>query len=242
MSYIIQDISDRLALERLQHEFLAMASHELRNPVTIISGHAQLMHCRGSYSGHSVDTIIAQADHLGRLIDDLLLASQIEADRLQLRLAETDVVADARLAGEAMRAVRPTLRIETPPAASIVKADQVRLRQVFANLLTNAVKYSPEGSEVLVRVEQADGQVRVAITDHGVGISPNALPHVFDRFYRAEGASSQGPGVGLGLYITNRIVEAHGGSIDVVSTLGQGSTFTVTLPLSAMRTAREETD
>jgi PAS domain S-box-containing protein len=231
VSAIIRDISERVALERLQREFLAMASHELRNPVAVIAGHAQLMRRRETYNARSVDTIVAQADQLGRLIEDLLLASQIEADRLHLYLAEVDVAADVRLAGEGMRAVRANLRIETPPEPVRVWADQHRLRQVFANILTNAIKYSPDGSEIVLRVTQAGADVHVAVTDHGVGVPAEALPHLFDRFYRAEGASKQAAGVGLGLYITRRIVESHGGRISVESAPGRGSTFTVTLPL-----------
>ena len=231
VALIIRDVSERRALERLRHEFLAMASHELRNPVAAIRGHAQLMRRRGAYSERSVDTIVDQADQLRRLIDDLLLASQIEADRLDLHLAETDVVAEAHAAAEDVRADRPTLRIEVPPEPLVMLADRQRLRQVFANLLTNAIKYSPDGSEVVLCVARADVEARVSVTDRGVGIPPEALPHLFDRFFRAEGAAERAQGLGLGLYITHRIVEAHGGRMGVESMLGRGSTFTVTLPL-----------
>ena len=231
MALIIRDVSERRALERLRHEFLAMASHELRNPVAAIKGHAQLMRRRGAYSEQSVNTIVAQADQLQRLIDDLLLASQIEADRLDLRMDETDLVAEARAAAEAARAERPSLCVEAPPEPLVVLADRHRLRQVLANLLTNAIKYSTEGSEILLRVTSADEVVRVSITDHGVGIPPEALPHLFDRFFRSEGAAARARGLGLGLFITRRIVEAHGGTIVVDSELGRGSRFTIALPL-----------
>ncbi|MDP8923879.1 MAG: PAS domain S-box protein [Chloroflexota bacterium] len=231
VALIIRDISERRALERLRHEFLAMASHELRNPVTAIRGYAQLMRRRGSYSERSVDAIIAQADQLRRLIDDLLLASQIEADRLDLRVAETDLAAEASAAAEDVRADRPSLRVEVPPEPLVVPADQQRLRQVLANLLTNAIKYSPDGSEVVLRVVRGDGEALMTVTDRGAGIPPEALPHLFDRFFRAEGAAARAQGLGLGLYITRRIVEAHGGRIGVESELGRGSTFTVALPL-----------
>ena len=230
IALIIRDVSERRALERLRHEFLAMASHELRNPVSAIKGHAQLMRRRGAYSERSVEAIIAQADQLRRLIDDLLLASQIEADRLDLRVADVDLVAEARAAAEAARADRPALRVEAPPEPLVVVADQQRLRQVLANLVTNAIKYSPDGSEVLLRVARAGGEARVYVTDHGVGIPPEAVPHLFERFFRAEGAAARAQGLGLGLFITRRIVEAHRGTITVESELGRGSTFTVSLP------------
>jgi PAS domain S-box-containing protein len=230
-SLIIRDISERRALERQQQEFLAMASHELRNPVAAIRGNAQLMQRRKAYSERSVDAIIAQSDQLRRLIDDLLLASQIEADRLDLHLTETDVAAEARLAVDSLQADRLALRVIAPSEPVIVLADPPRLRQVFANLLTNAIKYSLEDSEVVLSISQRDGDVLVAVTDHGVGIPSEALQHLFDRFFRAEGAEHKAQGLGLGLYITRRIVEAHGGAVSVESRLGRGSTFTVTLPL-----------
>ena len=214
-----------------------MATHELRNPVTGIRANAQLMRRRARYSERAVDAIVAQADRLGRLIDDLLLASQIEADRLELRVADTDLAAEARAAAEAARAERTSLRAEVPPEPLVVLADQQRLRQVLANLLTNAIKYSPDGSEVVLRVTRADGEARMAVIDHGVGIPPEALPHLFDRFFRAEGAAARAQGLGLGLYITRRIVEGHGGTIGVESELGRGSTFTVVLPLHQERRA-----
>ena len=231
-SLIIRDISARRVLERLQHEFVAMASHELRNPVTAIKGHAQLMQRRQAYSARSVETIVTQADHLRRLIDDLLLASQIQADRLDLQLAEVDLVAEAHVAADGTRADRPSLRVEAPAEPVVVMADRQRLRQVLANLLTNAVKYSPDGSEIVVRVGRTAGEARVAVVDRGVGIPPEALPHLFDRFFRAEGAADRAQGLGLGLFITRRIVEAHGGSIHVESTPGQGSTFSIVLPMA----------
>jgi PAS domain S-box-containing protein len=231
ISLIIRDISQRRAIERLKQQFLAMASHELRNPVAAIHGHAQLMQRRSSYNERSVNAIIKQSDQLRRLIDDLLLASQIESDRLDLYLSETDVVAEAHEAVEGLRAERPSLRVEAPPHPILIRADQQRLRQVFANLLTNAIKYSPGNSEVVMGVMQGHEDVRVTVTDHGVGIAPEALPHLFSRFFRAENTSRQAQGVGLGLYVTHRIVEAHGGRITVESKQGQGSTFTVTLPL-----------
>jgi PAS domain S-box-containing protein len=232
VSLIIRDISARRVLERLQHEFLAMASHELRNPVAAIKGHAQLMQRRESYSARSVETIIGQSDQLRRLIDDLLLASQIQADRLDLRLMPTDIVAEAQQAADGARVHRAALRVEAPSEPIVVLADQQRLRQVLANLLTNAIKYSPDPSEVVLSVRRIDDEARVAIIDRGIGIPPDAIPHLFDRFFRAEGAAERAQGLGLGLYITRRIVEAHGGSITVASELGRGSTFSIALPLT----------
>jgi signal transduction histidine kinase len=208
-----------------------MVSHELRNPVAAIRGYAQLMRRRASYSEQGVETIVAQADQLARLIDDLLLASQIESDRLDLRLVETDLVAEARAAAEHLRAQRAAIRVETPPKPLPVLADRQRLGQVLANLLTNAVKYSSDDSEILVRVGQQAQEAYVAVADQGIGIPPEALPRLFERFFRVAGAAERARGVGLGLYISGQIVESHGGRIRVESEPGRGSTFTVSLPI-----------
>jgi PAS domain S-box-containing protein len=231
VSAIVRDISERRALERMQQEFLAMASHELRSPVTAIRGRAQLMRRRGAYSEAAADAIVEQSDRLVRLIDDLLLTARIEADRLDLLLAETDLVAEARTAAEGAAAEGGPIRIEAPTRPMLVQADRHRLAQVFANLLTNALKYSPGGGEVVLRVERGAGEARVHVVDQGVGIPPEALPRLFDRFYRVRETAGHAQGLGLGLYISRRIVEAHGGRIAVESEPGRGSTFTVTLPL-----------
>ena len=237
ISLIARDISERRAIERLQQEFLAMTSHELRNPVAVIRGHAQLMRRRGVYSERVVDTIVAQTDHLGRLIEDLLVASQIEADRLDLRLAEIDLVAEARSVAEHMAADRAAIRVEAGAGPLLALADRQRLVQVLTNLLTNAIKYSPEGSEIVVRITRVAGEAHVAVIDQGVGIPPEALPHLFSRFYRVTGSEERAPGLGLGLYITRRIVEEHGGRIEVDSEPGRGSVFTVILPLQHASTS-----
>jgi PAS domain S-box-containing protein len=231
ISAIIRDIGERRKIERLQQEFLAMATHELRNPLTSIQANAQIMQRRAAYSDRAVDAILAQTARLGRLVDDLLLATQIEADRLDLRLGATDLVAEARMLAESLAPGRSTVRVEDAGEGAVVLADRERLGQVLANLITNAVKYSPEDSEITVRLSMGRETVSIAVTDRGVGIPPEAIPHLFDRFYRVEGTQLRAPGIGLGLYISRRIVEAHGGLITVESELDKGSTFTVTLPV-----------
>ncbi|GAC1464714.1 MAG: hypothetical protein PVSMB7_08140 [Chloroflexota bacterium] len=231
ISAIIRDISERRSVERLQQEFLAMASHELRNPLTAIGGRAQLMKRSGRYSEQAIDAIIAQTDQLGRLINDLLLASQIEADRLNLHMVEIDLVPVARAAADDLLPDRATIQVVAPDAPVPVLADAQRLGQVFASLLTNAVKYSADGSEIVVRITQSAGKARIAITDRGAGIPLEALPHLFGRFYRVQSTAAHVQCLGLGLFITSRIVEGHGGTISVESEVGRGSTFTITLPL-----------
>ena len=235
ISAIIRDIGERRKTEHLQQEFLAMATHELRNPLTSIKANAQLMQRRAAYSDRAIDAIISQAARLDRLVGDLLLASQIEADRLDLRLEETDLIAEARLVTESLAAGRSTVQIEDPSEPLIALADRERIGQVLANLVTNAVKYSPEDSEITVRLSKDQGTVTISVVDRGVGIPPEEIPKLFDRFYRVAGASPRTPGIGLGLYISRRIVEAHGGRLVVESEPGMGSTFSVVLTSAPTR-------
>jgi signal transduction histidine kinase len=166
-------------------------------------------------------------------VEDLLLASRIAADQpIDLRLEPVDLVTEVQVAAGQRRLEREPIGVEAPDDPVVVRADRQRIGQVLANLLTNAVKYSPAGSAITVRVVRGDGEARIEVIDAGVGIPPEALPHLFDRFYRVEATATSAPGVGLGLYITRRIVEAHGGTIEVASTPGSGSTFTVRLPLA----------
>jgi PAS domain S-box-containing protein len=231
VSVIMQNIAERWKVERLQQEFLAVTTHELRSPVIGIKGNAQLMKRRGAYSDRFVDAIIVQAQRLERLINDLLLASQIQADPLTLALKEIDLVVTVRAAVDYLGVEESAVRIEAPEETLLVYADQPRLIQVLTNLLTNAIKYSPEGADVTVRVTRQGDEAHVSVADRGIGIPPEALPRLFDRFYRVTGTARHVQGLGLGLYIARRIAEAHGGRIGVKSEPGLGSSFTVTLPL-----------
>lgn len=233
ISAVVRDISGRRETERLQQEFLAMASHELRHPVTAIKGYAQLMLRRGNYSERSVETILEQTERLDRLIGDLMMAAQIEARRLDLRLVETDLVAEARAAVRQMLSADRQIHLEAVDDPVPVMVDQQRLGQVLSNLLGNAVKYSPAGSEIWVRVTSGEREASVSVVDHGVGIPAGALPHLFSRFYRVAATAEGAKGLGLGLYISRELVEAHGGRISVESEPGVGSTFTVSLPIGA---------
>jgi PAS domain S-box-containing protein len=233
VSAIIRDISARRDLERLQQEFLAMAGHELRNPLAAIRGNAQLLRRREAYSARAVDAIVAQTTRLDRLVGDLLLTSQLAADRLDLQLVETDLAAEARAAVAALPPDGPPIRLPPHAGPLPVLVDRHRLGQVLANLLANAIKYSPEGGDIVVRLSRVAAEARVAVGDRGVGIAPEDLPHLFDRFFRVAATAGVAPGLGLGLYIARRIVEAHGGRLTAESTAGAGSTFTVALPLAA---------
>ena len=231
---IIRDITERRTSERLQREFLALASHELKNPLAAISGFAQLLQRRGIYDERATARIISQAAHMDRLLDDLLDVARLESGQLDITRAPMDLVEVVRACTEQVQAQAQahTLRFETATEQLEGSWDTLRLRQVLDNLLSNAIKYSPDGGEITVRVEEAGHDARVSVRDRGAGILPEALSLIFDRFYRTEHAAAGPEGFGIGLYVAKSIVELHGGRIAVTSELGHGSTFSFTLPTS----------
>ncbi|MFT4039242.1 MAG: ATP-binding protein [Thermomicrobiales bacterium] len=230
---LFTNITQRKHLERLQQDFVAMASHDLAGPVTVLRARAQLMQRRQVYDDASMDAIIEQTKRMERLIDDLRELVRLETSNVDLRRSEVDLAALAADAIDRMRLQAPghTLRLQGEADVHVC-ADKDRLAQVLDNLLGNAVKYSPAGGVVTITLSRCDNTAQLAVADKGPGIEPAAVPHLFDRFYRAN-ARDVAAGLGLGLYITRMLVEAHGGEIRVESTLGVGSTFIVTLPMAA---------
>src|SRR5215217_6220867 len=229
---IAQDISERKRMEATQRDFLAMVSHDLRSPLTVVRASAQLLQRRGEYREATVETILDYADRMARLIDDLADLVRLDEGHLPLQRERLDLVALARQCAAAAekQSARHAVRIEEPDTAICGAWDRVRLGQVVENLLGNALKHGAEQGEVVVRVEKRAGEALISVQDFGPGIDPDHMPHLFDRFYRANTRSS---GLGLGLYISRILVEAHGGRIWVESRPGQGSTFTIALPLNS---------
>jgi PAS domain S-box-containing protein len=233
---VIRDITERRASERLQREFMTMVTHDLKSPLTSIKGFAQLMQRRGVYSQPAVDAIVAQTAQLERLINDMLDAARLEAGQTELRRARVDLVSLGRTVIDYSQALtqQHRLHLEAPDTPLFGQWDQDRLAQVLQNLLSNAIKYSPGGRIVLAiaRSEESAGpEAVVSVSDEGIGIPAEALPRVFERFYRHESAERGQPGLGLGLYISRSLIEAHGGRITVESEPGRGTTFRFTLPL-----------
>ncbi len=229
-----RDITERRAVERLQQEFIVMVTHDLKTPLTSIKGLAQLMLRRQEYSQPSLETIVSQSNHLVRLINDLLDVARLEAGRLDLQFEAVDLGQLARNAVRQAQAMtsRHMILFEIAEQPIVHEWDGDRIRQVLLNLLTNAIKYSPGGGEIVVRVDDnpAERHVCISVRDNGMGIAPEELPRLFSRFYRAEQSLTASEGLGLGLYIARSLVTAHGGRISVESLPGQGSTFSVTLP------------
>lgn len=229
-----RDITERRAVERLQQEFIVMVTHDLKTPLTSIKGLSQLMLRRQEYSQPSLETIVSQSNHLERLINDLLDVARLEAGRLDLQFAPVDLGQLAHLAATQAQATtsRHSIRVEVAEQPIVHDWDGDRIRQILLNLLTNAIKYSPAGGDIVVRIEDDPCQqhVSVSVRDEGLGIAPEVLPRLFSRFFRAESSLTAGDGLGLGLYISRSLVAAHGGQIRVDSQPGAGSTFSFTLP------------
>ena len=233
---MMRDISRRRELERIQREFMAIVTHELKGPLTSIKGYSQIMQRQESYNERAVESILLQTGQIERLVDDMLDAARTDADRLELQRAQVDLVDVARTAVEQARAATAghTIRVETNLPRLTGDWDRERLVQVFSNLLSNAVKYSPYGGEIVVTVDRVNDAAQVSVIDQGVGIPRDALPRLFERFYRVKDADRVDiKGLGLGLYITRSLIEAHGGQISVTSEPGRGSTFTFTLPCTS---------
>lgn len=228
-------------LERLekvfttQQQFVADISHELRTPVTAIQGNIEIIKRFGNDPA-SVQAIEKEAQRMARLIGDLLMLARVEVG--QLPLMKTQVELDTLLLeiyNQARLLSQDRLKITLGDFEHIViDADSDRLKQLLLNLITNALKYTPDGGIVALNMRRLDTDAEITVSDTGIGIPPDDLPHIFDRFYRVDKARSRNEGgAGLGLSIAQWIAEAHGGQLSVQSKLGKGSTFTLHLPLSS---------
>jgi signal transduction histidine kinase len=227
--------------EQRMRRFIADASHELRTPLTSIRGFAEL-HRQGAVTDPAevselLARIEAEATRMGLLVDDLLLLARLD-QRRPLERTPVDLASVAQGAVEAARAAAPDREVTLADAApAVVAGDEAGLRQVTTNLLDNALAYSPDDTPVAVRVRRAerDGRALAAleVVDRGQGLTPEQAERVFERFYRTDAARSRARGgTGLGLSIVAAIVEAHGGTVEVDSAPGEGSTFRVLVPLA----------
>ncbi|MGE5227942.1 MAG: ATP-binding protein [Planctomycetaceae bacterium] len=224
-------------LDEMKTDFVAITSHELRTPLAGIRGFVEMLRRRADELSDAereefLDIVLAQTDRLVHLVDDLLVVSRVEAGKLVLEPEETELgpfVARVILGlGEESDRVRIVPAADAPERMLV---DPRRLAQVLTNLVHNAVKFSPAGTEVVVRWgAEAEGTVTFSVTDRGPGIEAEELSRIFDRFHQTERSISHSEGFGLGLYITKLLTEAMGGWIDVRSEVGDGTTFSVTLP------------
>ncbi|HLX41034.1 MAG TPA: ATP-binding protein, partial [Ktedonobacteraceae bacterium] len=251
---VLNDITSSKQVEKLKDEFVSVVSHELRTPLTAIKGYTQhlmrrierrvrrnrleSLHTNITDQQETMDLrslaiVQSQAEHLERLVNDLLDLSRVQWGRLNLSYIGfflVDVLTNCVRSAQAS-AEQHTIFLEIQPLDTRIVADRARITQVIGNILDNAIKYSPHGGHITVRLEEDEDDYRISIIDAGIGISPEYLDHIFERFYRVRNkASRQYSGIGLGLYVTKAIVEGHGGHIEVFNNQQPGSTFSFTLP------------
>jgi PAS domain S-box-containing protein len=230
-------------LDRTKTEFLSIVSHEFRTALTGIQGFSELIRDGGlepdevrAYGGY----IFNDADRVNRLIGDMLDLDRMESGKMSIRTADVDIneVLSEAIARAGSSSATVEFKADLDPRLPIVLGDRDRLIQVVSNLVNNAVKYSPDGGMVTMATRSEGGFALVSVSDTGVGIPPDEIGHVFERFRRVRSGAAQSiPGTGLGLTIVKQIVEMHGGKIWVESAVGHGSAFHFTLPLAAENVA-----
>ena len=224
-------------IERLREEFAAVVAHDLRNPIQNILLEVDLLLRKAE--GEEARVPVAALDRLRRgarrlseMVADLLDATRIEAARLRVEPQPTSL---AEAVSALIERIRPALgphvvELSAEEGVPVVSVDPLRLDQIVTNLVENAAKYSPGGAPIHVRLGMREGGATLAVQDHGQGIRGEEMPRLFDRFYQTKRARAKKVGLGLGLYITKGLVEAHGGQITVNSQPERGSTFTVWFP------------
>jgi len=236
---LMREITEREQAEEARSLFVHTVSHDLRSPLQVILGQAQIIHRfpdKPDQVRRSAGSIITSARRMDAIIQDLVDSARVESGQLRLEMERVQL---SSFLSELLERVAPVIdvsriRVHIPQELPPIAADRDRLERILINLLTNALKYSPGSTEVLIGAEKTNGEIAVSVTDRGVGIAPEDLPHIFERFYRAKG-QRRAEGLGLGLYITKMLVEAHGGRIWVESEPGKGSTFRFTLPAAQRR-------
>jgi signal transduction histidine kinase len=236
---VLRDVSDDQRLERLRADFVATAAHELRTPLAAVYGAVRTLREHRDLpletSDRFLEMIETEADRLKIVMDQLLVSAQLDSAALHFKREPVDAVALCESLIRSAELRKPggiDLALDSPHSAVRVSADPDRMRQVVSNLIDNAIKYSPNGGQISVRVFLQDGNGAVEVTDKGVGIPAHEQARIFEKFYRLDPSMTQGVGgSGLGLYISRGLVREMGGDLTVSSSFGTGSTFTVTLPL-----------
>jgi PAS domain S-box-containing protein len=235
----LRDATVEHVLERARADFVTTASHELRTPLTAVYGSVRTLLERENDLDEAqrkrlLRMIEQESEHLAQIVDQLLVTAQIDRGRLRLHESDCDVAALCASVLDAAETRKPeSIRLEllAPRSTRLLRCDSPRLKQVLVNLVENAIKYSPNGGRIQVRIADTPDEVRIDVTDEGLGIPPSEQSRIFEKFYRLDAEMTRGVGgSGLGLYISREIVEQMGGVLSVDSRRGSGSTFTVTLP------------
>lgn len=233
-----EDVTERREIERRKDDFLGIASHELKTPLTSIKGYVQIIQrLLPPDTQPKLLEILSKTEHytdkLNNLITDLLDVSKIQSGKLEFNRDEFDFDTMVRDAAEGIQAATDSHTIKVAgQTGNVCFGDKDRLEQVVHNLLTNAIKYSPQSKEVGLHIGQVSNFLKVAITDFGLGIDKKDHKHIFERFYRVGDVQQQYPGMGIGLYVCEQIVKQHGGTLWVESEIGKGSTFNFTVPVA----------
>jgi signal transduction histidine kinase len=219
-----------------QLSFLAAVAHDLRNPISALKISADLLSLNQTVPPEKLPQLMSvirrQVHQLDRMVGDLLDRSRIETGHLELRIEDCDARAIARSAFDLFSSVstKHQFKLNLPDSAVPVRCDPLRIEQVLNNLLSNAIKYSPGGGKVELTLEEDDTELQFDVSDQGIGIPREEVPYVFEPFRRAGAPREDIPGVGLGLSVAHRIVQAHGGRIEIDTQKGKGTTFRVHLP------------
>jgi PAS domain S-box-containing protein len=235
----LRDITERKKVEQVKDEFIGLVSHELRTPLTVISGSLRTAMSEG-LSQEDVWELLQNAaegtDSLEAILENMLELSRYQAGRLQLRVEMVSIADTVGTAIEKLKrqGITREFQIDIAPELPPVEADPVRVERILFNLMENAAKYSPEDGNIIVSSHMQDGFVVTSITDRGLGISADDQPKLFGLFERLEPSQRLAKGVGLGLLVCKRLVEAQGGWIKVESEPGKGSTFSFALPKHRM--------
>lgn len=241
----IEDITERRSIEIRKDDFLSIASHELKTPLTTVKGYIQMLHrFMPPQATEQFKSILAKADRnierLDNLIAELLDVSKIQSGKIELHMSHFDF--DLMLAETIDGILTANRGYEiklTGKVGQVVYGDESNLAQVVTNLISNAIKYAPESKKIMVHVAIVSEFVKVSVRDFGIGISIGEQAKIFDRFYRISDIQKEYPGMGIGLYICDQIIRNHNGNLWVDSTPGEGSTFSFTLPINSNQSGNE---
>jgi two-component system phosphate regulon sensor histidine kinase PhoR len=241
---VVEDVSELRRLQQIRQEFIDNLSHELRTPLTTISLLAETLARDAAAAGEGVPVpmrerigkVEVETGNLVQMVNEMLDLARIEGGPAAVHLDDVDLGRLAETSTERLTLFAERqgveLSVEVAPDLPVVRGDEARLGQVLVNLVHNAVKFSPDGGEVIVRVRRDGAEVVTSVTDHGIGIPRAALPRVFERFYKVDRTRARGGGTGLGLAISRHVLNQHGGRIWVTSEEDVGSTFSFALPIA----------
>ncbi len=237
--WTLRDITERARLEQAKSDFVATASHELRSPLTSIKGFIELLETTNAENlterqREFIRIALESTDRLVELVNDLLDIARIESGQFEIHPQSVDLrdtlTEVAALIQPRLQSKRQRLDVQIFDPRPAALADPARIRQVVTNLVTNAHLYTPEDGSITLRLEGDDQKTTITVADTGQGVSPEEARRLFDRFFRGSTDERRSPGTGLGLSIVKSLVDLHGGTIDVQSTVGRGTTFTVRIP------------